>query len=152
MSSTAWHSVSAAAYLLLVHHCLQCDAVEVAYLACLLEEQHAWPRSAYAAPRSSSPTTRSSAPGTPGPQEADAEAATEPAQQPKQQQPRQAQQLTLCTAQKLPEAVLAAMALRLRQELLHPADPAAAATAHVQVGKALATAPQASSVTSDCRI
>jgi hypothetical protein len=116
--------------------CLQCDAVEVAYLACLLEEQRAWPS---LEPRSSSPNTRrSSTAGTPVPQEAAAEttAAAEPPQQ--QQQPQhvqlqQKQQLTLCNTSKLPEAALAAMAERLRRELLQPADPAAAATARLQV-------------------
>lgn len=117
--------------------CLQCDAVEVAYLACLLEEQRAWPS---IEPRSSSPNTRrSSTAGTPVPQEAAAEttAAAESSQQ-QQQQPQHAQlqqkqQLTLCSASKLPEAALAAMAERLRRELLQPADPAAAATARLQV-------------------
>lgn len=117
--------------------CLQCDAVEVAYLACLLEEQRAWPS---LEPRSSSPNTRrSSTAGTPVPQEAAAEttAAAESSQQ-QQQQPQHAQlqqkqQLTLCSASKLPEAALAAMAERLRRELLQPADPAAAATARLQV-------------------
>jgi hypothetical protein len=46
---------------------------------------------------------------------------------------QQQQQPTLCSNAKLPEAVLAVMAERLHEELAHPADPAAAATAHIQV-------------------
>lgn len=82
---------------------LQCDAVEVAYLACLLEEQAAWPAAT---------------------QEGGASAAAADGQQ---------QRLTLCSG-KLSEDVLAIMAERVRQELVHPVDPATAATAHLQVG------------------
>jgi hypothetical protein len=45
--------------------------------------------------------------------------------------------MTLCSTSKLPEAVLATMAERLRRELLQPADLAAAATAQLQVGPAV---------------
>lgn len=88
---------------LLPVNALQCDAVEVAYLACLLEEQAAWPAAT---------------------QKGGGSAAAADGQQ---------QRLTLCSG-KLSEDVLAIMAERVRQKLVHPVDPATAATAHLQVG------------------
>jgi len=100
----------------LLYPIVQIDVVEVAYAACLLEEQHSWSLSTVTAPS----VTASASDGA-APEEA---AASEI-------QPQQP--VTLCTATKLPQAVLASMADTLRQHLVEPADPAAAATARLQV-------------------
>lgn len=96
---------------------MQIDVVEVAYAACLLEEQ-SWSLSTMTAPSVAAAASDGAAP----------EEAAASETQPQPQQP-----MTLCTPAKLPQAVLASMADTLRQHLVEPADPAAAATAQLQV-------------------
>jgi hypothetical protein len=113
---------------------LQCDAVEVAYVACLLEEQQAWslrPAVTSTPAADSSPPPADAAGAEAAGTDAADPAPTQPSAAPAIQQ--QQQQLTICSNAKLPEAALAVMADRLHDELARPADPAAAATAHIQV-------------------
>jgi hypothetical protein len=125
----------------------QVDAVEVAYIACLLEEQQAWSSPPAAASTAAADNTAAAAVTT----TTDNDAAAEPqpdVQAPQQQPQQQQQKMTLCSTSKLP--VLATMAERLRQELMQPADPAAAATAHLQVGAASVVAVRSFSSTDTC--
>lgn len=102
--------------------------VEAAYTACLLEEQQEWSISTTAAV----PATAGAQPLTEGQLSIPETSNGHMPETQQMLQPTQ-QRLSLCMGTKLSEAAAEAMAQRLHQVLMLPADAAAAATVRLQI-------------------